>query len=153
MHCNVILCDNLNIFSPPSWQPSWPKFPDLESENVRVHRKICAPQTQSRESTEILKIEFLTWFVNFFQVDLYLTHSDQELSKRVVHSLGDHPQVRGPLEAVPHLPHHVDEDSGEEDPASKAEDDSWDGKLCYSEWLIVVSPPIRTWFSLLTVEY
>ena len=126
MHCNVILCDNLNIFSPPSWQPSWPKFPDLESENVRVHRKICAPQTQSRESTEILKIEFLTWFVNFFQVDLYLTHSDQKLCKWILQGLGDHPKDGGPLQTLPHLPQHVKEDGGQEDASAKAQHYSWD---------------------------
>ena len=40
---------------PQLQQTSWPEFPDLESASVHVlRRKICALQTQSGESEEIL---------------------------------------------------------------------------------------------------
>ena len=37
----------------------------------------------------------------------------------------DHAQLRGPLQALPHLAQHVEEDGGEEDAATKAEDHTW----------------------------
>ena len=53
----------------------------------------------------------------------------------------DHAQLRGPLQALPHLAQHVEEDGGEEDAATKTEDHTWyiieDGES-YSKYVILI---------------
>ena len=67
----------------------------------------------------------LTWFVNSIQ-NTTLTHSDQKLCKWILQGLWDHSKGGGPLQALPHLPQHVKEDSGQEDASAKAQHYSWD---------------------------
>ena len=53
---------------PQLQQTSWPEFPDSESASVHVlRRKICALQTQSGESEEILNSRFHSIYCLLFQ--------------------------------------------------------------------------------------
>ena len=60
-----------------------------------------------------------------FKSQRNITHSDQKLSKGILHGLRDHSQLRGSLQALPDLPQHVEEDGGEEDASSKTQDNTW----------------------------